>query len=1030
MIRGSRLGSHACIIAELNYLRSHVGERVPRTPCSTSRFSHSKSPRNNMPTADSFKSPRYLLKQTAGRANPPNSVYLDSLTGSGRHLATAEHWFAKVLGHRLLAVGSDFDVSIRLMLFVLMPSVIFTRDVDRLTFPIFLLPAAAALFLKRLVSAGLPDEVLPDEVAARALVSKYAKLLTDSQRTFDANLFVSNPCEAANFLGTICPPMVRGGALDNAPVADFLCLLDSCWAPAEANSPQFTAHCTILVPQGAVVAAAPMLTAMRSISHQALTAPEPPLFRYVPDVQLIFELARRQEPSEEGRFRPLFDLLWATAYTPIAQAFPHTSGAAAARNHLAAFALACKVPYSFSPEGVLAVCSAISPQLQSLELEEPAAKSSDEERFAALVRLHKEQPGGKIAATSNADGSDRQDGENVSQLLSDPSYMALYTAVNAKVAAGANMADVVVVVSSSDHPAGMVLMLTNRKLNQPAWQSVKGFKLATAWRSAFNMLLATDKDGGPKPNWGNMLPMVGDECKVAGILLRHAFTSITDWHALCVPWIVKAEGTHVLSDPRYSLGHIPSVDFWINPDCMRLDEYPLQVIFSGIGHGQSRSIRRSFRHFYTLQIERAERIRRLPRDIAGYTFVLTQMRDALVFLIKAATDASANMMLMPFHLMQRELFVTTDAQKLLDDIDSGLANLKESLEKAMHGRAAHQLPHLQLTAEQTPAQITAGVNALQPYTPTGAISFGTTPEIHHLPAIPTPSPFPAGVFHNWGDMAAARGVWLTPYGICFGSQLISSTKGAVTIAKGACLASCAPNVSALNRGKWCVAPTTCMGPASHDRQDGTTDDDYTSNTVPANEDRSQWTIVVPPNAACLDANGKVLEAPSPPWQGDKSPHGSPWPWPHRPTQALSNGDGSSSRDGGRGGRGRGTDGKGKGGKGKGKGKGGKGSKGGKDMAGQKRTNFEWQSTEGPKATAAGIHHLCSPLSYHAKPRAHIHAPAPLTFVRPTNMHTYERHTRPLKMHSVSQCGSKGSTRRSISGLQLPYRKTQASRLRK
>ena len=71
VIRGSRLGSHACIIAELNYLRSHVGERVPRTPCSTSRFSHSKSPRNNMPTADSFKSPRYLLKQTAGRANPP-----------------------------------------------------------------------------------------------------------------------------------------------------------------------------------------------------------------------------------------------------------------------------------------------------------------------------------------------------------------------------------------------------------------------------------------------------------------------------------------------------------------------------------------------------------------------------------------------------------------------------------------------------------------------------------------------------------------------------------------------------------------------------------------------------------------------------------------------------------------------------------------------------------------------------------------------------------------------------------------------
>jgi hypothetical protein len=28
VIKGSRLGSHACIIAELNYLRSNVGERV------------------------------------------------------------------------------------------------------------------------------------------------------------------------------------------------------------------------------------------------------------------------------------------------------------------------------------------------------------------------------------------------------------------------------------------------------------------------------------------------------------------------------------------------------------------------------------------------------------------------------------------------------------------------------------------------------------------------------------------------------------------------------------------------------------------------------------------------------------------------------------------------------------------------------------------------------------------------------------------------------------------------------------------
>jgi hypothetical protein len=132
-------------------------------------------------------------------------------------LATAEHCsleigLQKFSATAVLAVGSDFDVSIRLMLFVLMPSVIFTRDVDlddiRIIPNVFaprrrcFIPQAAG------VSAGLPDEVLPDEVAARALVSKYAKLLTEAQRTFDNNMFVSNPCEAANFLGTICPPIL------------------------------------------------------------------------------------------------------------------------------------------------------------------------------------------------------------------------------------------------------------------------------------------------------------------------------------------------------------------------------------------------------------------------------------------------------------------------------------------------------------------------------------------------------------------------------------------------------------------------------------------------------------------------------------------------------------------------------------------------------------------------------------------------------------------------------------------------------
>ena len=609
----------------------------------------------------------YLLKATAGRAHPPSAAFFTSMTGPANMLAAANHWLGAVLGHRLERTSPPmtdaFLVPGRLVVYIFLPWMLMDSTSDNLTLPFFPLPSAVAKFLYRLIKAGMPSEKVVDERAARELVGLWAAQLPRTKRTFDAASFVQVATAADNHLMHITPPMARTTGDSNQEVATLLCLLQQGFADAYTTTAAFTAYCSMLIPIGVPVGAPPALIAIRTCGHVRSTTPDAPLDIYVPFNEVLSELTRRHEPTESDRFRPLFNAHYAQIFTVATTAFPQAQTASAMRQRLAAFAVALGMKLEFTHIGVAALCSIIHPQLASLEVDAPTASSADEERFAALLRLHKDQPGGRIASTGGdgqLDGKGEA-GENMKLLLADVSYMALYQQILALNTTSTSMATVVAAAAGHEHPAGLIIMTSKRMLRQPAWEHVLGFRQVDAWQQAFDTLLAVDAMKNPKPHWGKMLPTGKDESPTFAILLlKHKLNEIPDWHALCKRHVEMNEGAHVLADPRYA--YAEGYAFWLNSDILRLDEDALIIIFGLIGHGQSRSVQGSFRHFLFHQTSRAERIRRLPHHILAYPSLLRKIESAMHDVLNGVTERHSSMAVRAFHLMQRALFVPKGSQ--------------------------------------------------------------------------------------------------------------------------------------------------------------------------------------------------------------------------------------------------------------------------------------------------------------------------------------------------------------------------------
>ena len=653
-----------------------------------------------MPPAPVWAVDGCLLRGSVGNARVADALFLNSLTGDGVMWAAATFWLALVIPHCLSSVSSPagmYDVSMRLMIYVFLGAMILADDLDRLPLPYFPLPSAFAKLIFRLVKAGMPGEKLKDARAARALVLVYAGKLTSDKRTFARADFVSVNLTSPCYLSLITAQALRGGAPDNERVATFLLCLHDWMTTAEEASPSFQSMLDMLLPETLAGTASLGIKALKATAHIRSTTPDPPLDMYVVYQENLFDLSRRQDDMQ-GRFAPLFEKHRHEVFQAAVAAFPQAVNAAALRQKLAALALSIGVTFQFSHEGVEAICMLIAPQLTSLEIEAPAATSSDDDRFGALVVLHKSQPGGRPAPSTSADGTKSDAGEDMKLLLSNKSYTSLYAEILALNNSAFNSSAPVITVSQHESAVGMVLMTTKRSISQPAWSKVISMRQHSAWYTAVDKVLARDSDGNEQPNWGRMITSpTGDEAHAVVVLLfMHKFDEIKDWLALCRKYITKTEGAAVLLDPVYTVGTDP-LDFWLNEDLLRLCEDPLKIVFKLLSHGQSRSVAGSFNAFLSFQILRAQKLKRVPHNLKVYPTLLSKAKAALRVTFTTNAEHAAGLRTVPFHAMERTLWVPPGGSAALafEDVDKQLVSVREELAKAEDGEAVHQAPHLQ-----------------------------------------------------------------------------------------------------------------------------------------------------------------------------------------------------------------------------------------------------------------------------------------------------------------------------------------------
>jgi hypothetical protein len=126
------------------------------------------------------------FKAIVGRSRPPNAAFLSSLQGNACYKAAAAHWLAAVLPLFVTKVVGDVFVPIRLIMFVLLPSMMLENAVENGEATFFLLPLQAGDFLRCLLAKGLPSTPLSSPLEAQSLVVQFATQLTPAERALSS----------------------------------------------------------------------------------------------------------------------------------------------------------------------------------------------------------------------------------------------------------------------------------------------------------------------------------------------------------------------------------------------------------------------------------------------------------------------------------------------------------------------------------------------------------------------------------------------------------------------------------------------------------------------------------------------------------------------------------------------------------------------------------------------------------------------------------------------------------------------------
>ena len=791
----------------------------------------------------------YAFSGTAGDAQAVNAAFLKSLVDDGKLKIHSDHWLNSVMPGSLTPTTSPstFLASMRLIIYLFLPSLSFTAALDAASLPFFPLPDFISRFLHELLTSGMASTPCLDWKDVRGRINAAAKLLPLASCSIDvAN--VRGVAIQNCWLTALTPALLRGSSGTNDSVVSFLMVLPDCFLASNAPTALLSAALTMLTPSAIAANAPPVLVAVRAAAHAAITTTEPPFDFFLPYSDIMTELARRLEDSEDARYRPLFDRHYAQLYPNLSLAFPSCLGASEMRQLVSTVLLSFGLNSSLSHAAVLNLCNMLHNLLPALELECAAATHTSEQRVAALSKLFREQS--SVRAGSKMGRVDAPDVEQYDKLLADTSYLDLYTKVTALNVNNFDVTGAVAMLARHEHPAGLIVLTTSRTPQQPAWAQILGVRQKSSWPSIFDTTLSYDYGGVAQPSWGRMLPFDKLNCPIANHLLQGKLDLIEDWWSVCSVWVDKYEGSHVLlqfpplADPA---------DFWFDPQRLRLVEFAMAAIFAAIGHDQSRATPGSFREFYARQITRAEQISRIPRDVLLHPDLIRRAKFAVSLVFSQYSESHAAMLTRPFHLAQRVKFLDASGSPAtaLAEVDGELVRVRSELARAAEGRAAFQAPHLALPS--TPVPASPGQSRTSPTSLAGRPGIGA-PRVA--------SAYPADVYKMWGNQAVRHGTWMNDHGLVFGNRQVTLKDGAQSVTFAHCMAAAGPNTSARGNSAWCVTPKQCraVGYAAHARADGTTEDDYVVTDVPDDADRSTWKCVVAPSPALAK-----IAPPDPPW---------------------------------------------------------------------------------------------------------------------------------------------------------------------
>ena len=815
----------------------------------------------------------YTFSGTAGDARTLNNAFLSSLTGPGMLRIHPDHWLNSVMpGSFDTAAGPGgvawSFVSMRLLLYLFLPSLIFTDALDATHLPFFPAPAFLSRFLFELLHAGMVLTPCSDWKDVRHRISTCSQQLPAAARTLDDS-DVRQVTIANTWLTALTPSLLKGSSGTNEPIVSFMLLLPQSFVDSAAVPALLEAALAMLTPSDVSPLSPAVLVAVRAAAHAAITSAEPPFDFFLEYNDIMVELARRLEADEQSRYRPLFDRHYVKLYPELVSAFPSASGSAEMRHLVATLMLSFGLRACLTHAGVANICNLLSGLIPSLNLELPAG-STAQQRLNVLAKLHREQPGGRPAVKDGK--SDGTDAERYDKLLSDATYLDLYTKILAADVANFNVTKTASILAAHPHVVGLIFLSTSRTPQQSAWTGILGVRQKTVWPAIFDLALQFDFSGVAQPNWGRMLPFDKLGCPTATHLIGGKLDQIKDWWSVCSAWVGKFEGKHVLA--QYPPLADPA-DFWFDSSRLRLVEIAMASIFDAIGHGQSRASRGSFREFYARQIVRAEHISKLPQNVALFPDLFRRAKLAVTLVFSQYAEGHAAVLTRPFHSARRIYFIDLggSVETSLTEIDDELIRVRSELSRAAEGLAAFQSPHLlQLGSASTstfPPGMPPGLNTCAT-PPAAGVS---TTKVITLPgsgasSSNTPAAYPAGVFKNWGNQSVKHGAWLTDSGLVFGNRLVCLRDGKGSVTFKHCMAAAGPNNSARGNSSWCVTPDVCksVGYKAHERADGTTDDDYVVTTLDDDVDTSAWECIVAPIASLAHAS-----PPDPPWNAFHGP---------------------------------------------------------------------------------------------------------------------------------------------------------------